>query len=180
AALLTGGGDKPYALGMALSLAAHGVTLDFIGSSELEAPELLSNPRIRFLNLRGDATTWASWPAKVRRVALYYWRLFRYAATAEPPVFHILWNNKVELFDRTALILYYKLCRRRVVLTVHNVNSRKRDGHDTLINRLTLRAQYRLADRLFVHTPLMKTELIDEFGEAESKVTVVPFGLNET
>ena len=34
---------------------------------------------------------------------MYYGRLIRYAATAEPKSFHILWNNKFEYFDRTAV-----------------------------------------------------------------------------
>ena len=39
-ALLTGGGDKPYALGLASSLIAQGVSFDFIGSDEVDGPEL--------------------------------------------------------------------------------------------------------------------------------------------
>jgi hypothetical protein len=35
-ALLTGGGDKPYTLGMALALTAHGVPIDFVGSAMKE------------------------------------------------------------------------------------------------------------------------------------------------
>ena len=32
---------------------------------------------------------------------MFYGRLIAYAATAKTDVFHILWNNKVETFDRT-------------------------------------------------------------------------------
>src|SRR5204863_9830812 len=53
-ALLTGGGDKPYALGMAAALTSVGIHVDFIGSDDLSVPELLSNDRVKFLNLRGD------------------------------------------------------------------------------------------------------------------------------
>src|SRR4030095_1073407 len=53
-ALLTGGGDKPYALGMAAALTSVGIHVDFIGSDDLSVPELLGNPRVKFLNLRGD------------------------------------------------------------------------------------------------------------------------------
>ena len=35
-ALLTGGGDKPYALGMAMALSSAGTSLDLIGSDDLE------------------------------------------------------------------------------------------------------------------------------------------------
>src|SRR6266496_754849 len=99
-ALLTGGGDKPYALGMADAVTAVGVAVDFIGSDDLSAPELLNNPRVNFYNLRGDQRSEVSFGAKITRVAIYYWRLIRYAATAKPKIFHILWNNKVEFLDR--------------------------------------------------------------------------------
>ena len=42
-ALLTGGGDKPYALGMAEALTSVGIYVDFIGSDDLNVPELLGN-----------------------------------------------------------------------------------------------------------------------------------------
>ena len=52
--LLTGGGDKPYALGLAAALTSVGILVDFIGSDDLSAPEVLDNPRVSFLNLRRD------------------------------------------------------------------------------------------------------------------------------
>ena len=89
---------------------------------------------------------------KAVRLSTYYLRLLKYAVVAKPRIFHILWNNKFELFDRTLLMLYYRLLGRRVVLTAHNVNAAKRDGRDSLLNRLTLWVQYRLSDHIFVHT----------------------------
>src|SRR6476659_10145262 len=100
-ALLTGGGDKPYALGMAAALTSAGIRVDFIGSDDLSVPELLANPRLNFLNLRGDQRAEASALAKIVRVLRYYAKLITYAARAKPKLFHILWNNKLELFDRT-------------------------------------------------------------------------------
>ena len=47
-ALLTGGGDKPYALGMAAALTSVGIHVDFVGSDELSVPEVLGNPRSNF------------------------------------------------------------------------------------------------------------------------------------
>ena len=179
-ALLTGGGDRPYALGMAASLTARGIELDFIGSDELASPDVLHNPRIRFLNLRGDQGSGASIGTKVSRVLIYYLRLLNYAVRAKPKIFHLLWNNKFQLFDRTALMLLYKITRRKIVLTVHNVNAAVRDGRDTWLNRASLRMQYGLCDHLFVHTPRMKKELRNGFSVAEKKVSVIPFGLNKT
>jgi D-inositol-3-phosphate glycosyltransferase len=178
--LLTGGGDKPYALGMAAALTAAGVSVDFIGSDDLSVPELLNNPRVNFLNLRGDQRPEASRMTKVLRVLKYYTRLIRYAAIAKPNVFHILWNNKFEFFDRTVLTLYYKLLGKRLVFTAHNVNAGKRDRNDSWLNRLTLLGQYRLLDHILVHTQRMKRELCDEFSVPDAKVSVVPFGINNT
>src|SRR5262249_48397428 len=96
------------------------------------------------------------------------------------PIFHILWNSKVEYFDRTLLILYYKSLGKKIVLTVHNVNAGKRDGNDSALNRATLRMQYRLMDHIFVHTEKMKQELIEEFDVRAEKISVIPFGINNS
>jgi glycosyltransferase involved in cell wall biosynthesis len=66
------------------------------------------------------------------------------------------------------------------VLTAHNVNAAKRDKRDSWWNRATLRTQYRLCDHLFVHTDAMRNELVEDFGVARSKVSVIPFGINDT
>jgi glycosyltransferase involved in cell wall biosynthesis len=110
----------------------------------------------------------------------YYVRLIRYAATAQAKLFHLLWNNKFELFDRTLLMLYYKFLGKRVVFTAHNVNSGKRDSNDSWLNRLSLKIQYDLSDHIFVHTNGMKSELVADFPVAEEKVSVIPFGINNT
>jgi glycosyltransferase involved in cell wall biosynthesis len=179
-AILTGGGDRPYALGLALSLIQEGIRLDFIGSDFLEAPELRESPLVKVLNLRGDVGPHASPIRKVVRVLAYYVRLLRYTVGAKPRIFHILWNNKFEVVDRTLLLIYYRIFGKRLVLTVHNVNIRKRDGNDGLLNRLTLRAQYGLVHHLFVHTQLMKRELQSDFGVRDAKISVIPFGINNT
>jgi glycosyltransferase involved in cell wall biosynthesis len=179
-AVFTGGGDRPYAFGLATELIAKGATLDLIGSDELDCAEFQGKPEVNFLNLRGNQQPDTSFERKVSRVLMFYARLIRYAATAKPKIFHILWNNKFEFFDRTLLTLYYKLLGKRIVLTAHNVNAAKRDSKDTLLNRLTLRIQYRLVDHIFVHSEKMKLELLEEFGVPGSRVTVIPFGINNS
>lgn len=179
-ALLTGGDDRPYALGMASALIAQGVVTDFIGSDALDAPLLHSSPLMNFLNLRGNQSETASFGRKIVRILTYYGRLAWYAATAKPRVFHILWNNKFEFVDRVLFMLYYRLLGKRIVFTAHNVNAAKRDSRDSWINRLTLRIQYLLCNHIFVHTQRMKGELITDFGIRASKVSVIPFGINDT
>jgi D-inositol-3-phosphate glycosyltransferase len=178
--LLTAGNDRPYALGLASALAAQSIFLDFIGSDALDAPELHNSPFIRFLNFRGEQAERAGFARKVTRLLSYYGRLIRYAATARPKILHILWNNKFEFFDRVALMLYYRLLGKKTVLTAHNVNAAKRDGKDSLLNRLSLKFQYRMSSHIFVHTERMKHELQQDFKVRRDRVTVIPFGINNT
>ncbi len=177
-ALLTGGADKPYAFGLATALIAKGVVLDLVANDELDLPEFRGNPKLNFLNLRGDQRPNVSKARKLVRVLSYYLKLIAYAARSKPRIFHILWNNKFEAFDRTLLMLFYLYFDKKIVLTVHNVNAGKRDSTDTLLNRLTLRIQYRLADHMFVHTEMMKIELISGFGVEARRISVIPFGIN--
>jgi D-inositol-3-phosphate glycosyltransferase len=179
-ALLTGGSDKSYVLGLTEALTSEGVSIDVIGSDELSTPELLTNSRIRFLNLRGDQRSDVSLKSKTFRILRYYVRLLCYSVVTQPKIFHILWNNKFEFFDRTLLLLYYKLLGKRLVFTAHNVNIRKRDCSDSWLNRLSLRVQYQLVDHILVHTERMKSELLTDFGVPESKTSVIPFGINNT
>jgi glycosyltransferase involved in cell wall biosynthesis len=162
------------------ALAAAGLRIDFIGSDELESPELRSNAHVRFINLRGDMRPDVPRSTKVLRLARYYLRLVVYALKSQAPVFHILWNNKIEWFDRTVLMAFYRLLGKRLTFTVHNVNVRKRDGNDSVWNRATLRLQYRLVHHLFVHTDLMRRQLCEEFDVPAEKVSVIPFGVNST
>ncbi len=177
-ALLTGGGDRPYAFGLGTQLISKGVTLDLIGSDDLDCPEFRNQPNVNFLNLRGDQRPESPFREKITRVLVYYIRLIRYAFTSKPKVFHLLWNNKFEYFDRTLLMLYYKLLGKATVLTVHNVNIRRRDSRDSALNRVTLWLQYRLCDHIFVHSEKMKADLLAESGVPFERVTVIPFGIN--
>jgi glycosyltransferase involved in cell wall biosynthesis len=165
---------------MASALVAQGIAIDFIGSDKLDAPELHCSSLLTFLNLRGDQSETAPLRRKVARIVTYYARLAMYAARSRARIFHILWNNKFEHFDRTLLMLYYRLFGKRIILTAHNVNMRKRDGRDNWLNRLSLGIQYRLCHHILVHTGAMKDELIADFGVASQRVSVIPFGINNT
>ena len=178
--LLTGGSDKPYALGLAGALAARGVRVDFVGSNELDCPEVHAIRDLRFLNLRGDQREDVPFRTKFSRILLYYARLVRFSAASRPTILHILWNNKFELFDRTLLMAYYRCLGNAVVLTAHNVNMAARNGKDTWLNRVSLRIQYRLCHQVFVHTDAMKRQLVTEFDVPADRVTVIPFGINDT
>jgi len=179
-ALMTGGMDRPYAFGLSLALAAKGVILDVLGAKELDSAELRSIPDLNFLSTYGDQRKRVGLGKKAVRYMLSYWRIIRYAATAKPKLLHILWNYKFQLFDRTVLMLYYKILGKKIVFTAHNVNAAVRDGNESLWNWWSLKFQYRMFDHVFVHTDKMKTELCSGFGVSEDKVTVIPFGINNS
>lgn len=178
--LLNAGRCRSYALGLAAAFVAAGVRFDFVGGEEVDALELNGTSRVKPLNLRGDQSSEAGLRRKMTRICAYYFRLIRYAAVAKPKVFHVMWNNKFEFFDRTALMLYYKLLGKKIVFTAHNVNAGKRDGCDSFLNRLTLKIQYRLCDHIFVHTTKMKDELLADYGVHEARTSIIPHGVNFT
>jgi glycosyltransferase involved in cell wall biosynthesis len=178
--LLTGGIDRPYVFGLAMALASRGVSLDVIGSDLIDRPELHAPPRLKFLNLRGDLRPNVGLQEKVVRVIRYYFRLIHYAWVAKPRVFHILWDNKFLLFDRTVLMLYYKALGKKIAFTAMNVNAGRRDSNDSMLNRFSLKIQYELADHIFVHTEKMKDELLQDFGVRKESVTVIPMGINNS
>lgn len=177
-ALLTGGVDRPYAYGLTMALAARNVQVDVIGSDIVDSPEMHTTPNVKFLNL---------WPARSPKLKLFsgvvrllghYAMMIRYAAGAEARVFHILWNSKIQLFDRTLMMLYYRALGKKIALTAHNVNQARRDGRDSWLNRLTLRIQYRLSSHIFVHTQKMKDELVHDFGVRDYSVTVIAYPID--
>ena len=176
--LLTGCQDRPYAFGLAMALISKGVRVDLIGGDGEDSADLHNTPDLRFLNFRGSQRLSEPFGKKLYKLLLYYARLLRYTTRSEPRILHILWNNKFEYFDRTLLMLYYKLLGKKIALTAHNVNQAKRDLHDSLLNRLTLKIQYRLCDHIFVHTQKMKDELCQDFAVAEKAVTIIRHPIN--
>jgi glycosyltransferase involved in cell wall biosynthesis len=177
-ALMTGGFDKHYAYGMSMALADHGVRLEVIGSDEVDSPEMHSSSAIEFVNWQHGWRRNVSVLQKIIRLLGFYLRLVMYAARTKSHIFHILWNNRFVYIDRTLLMLYFKALGKQIALTAHNVNTAKRDGNDSRLNRLTLKAQYRLVDRIFVHTQKMRTELISDFGVRPDVISIIPFGVN--
>lgn len=161
-----------------MALVAKGVRVDMIGSDTEDSPELHVTPNLRFLNFRGSQSQGERFTQKLYKLMLYYARLIRYAIRRKPKVFHILWNNKFEYFDRTVLMMYYKFMGKKIALTVHNVNQAKRDRKDSWLNRVTLKMQYSLVDHHFVHTAKMKDELVLDFRVPERQITVIRHPVN--
>lgn len=176
--LLTGCRDKHYALAVAMGLASEGVGVDVVGSNDIDSPELHTTANLQFLKLRMNRGNQVNVAKKIITILIYYAKLMRYIAGSSPKILHILWNNELEWFDRTLLMLWCKVLGKKIALTAHNVNTARRDCKDSWMNQTTLKFQYRLCDQILVHTPKMKDELCKEFGVGEGAVTVIPYPLN--
>lgn len=176
--LLTGGDDPSYAIPLLSALASRGLRIDFIGNDAMQYAEALKAGNVRFLNLRGGQDENVPVGRKIERILKYYSKLIKYALQTDSRIFHILWLNKFIYFDRTLLNLYFLLTGKRLVFTAHNINAARRDGVDNAMNRFTLRFLYRIVDHIFVHTEEMRVQLKNEFMIEDSKITVIPFGMN--
>ena len=178
--LLTGGGDPNYAIPLTCSLIENGVFVDFIGSDTMkDDPLFADSTRVRYWNLRGNQDRRAPLIKKIIRVWRYYCRLVKYCLATDSRIIHVLWLNKITYFDRTLMNVFYKALGKTVVFTAHNVNAGKRDGNDSILNRCTLKFLYHIVDKVIVHTNRMKSQLVDEFKICESKILVMPFGINQ-
>ena len=179
-ALLTGGNDKPYALGLLGALVSQDISVDFIGDDDMGIAEIVADKRVNFLNYCGNQSSMASTSRKIIRVLNYYARLIGYASKSGSEIFHILWFNKFVWFDMFLLNSYYKVLRKKLVYTAHNVDERERDGGNNFLSRVSLWVFYRMVDHIFVHTLKMKRQLVRDFKVAETKISVIPFGINNT
>lgn len=93
-------------------------------------------------------------------------------------IIHFQWLDRYLLMDRIYLPLLARLRGHKVILTVHNVNAKKRDNKDSYYNRSTLYFLYHICNHLIVHTEKSKTELVKEFNIDPSKISVVEHGMN--
>jgi D-inositol-3-phosphate glycosyltransferase len=177
-ALLTGGGEKHYQLGLLSGLLSVGLEVELVGNDAMAQHELVKAAHVHFYNLRGSQDPGRPMAEKVTGIVSYYLKLVKYAATTECKILHIQWDNRFYLLDRIVLILYYKILSKKIVYTAHNIDGEARDGRSTLLNRLSLWFMYHLVDHVIVHTQLMKEELRRHFGMNLTKVSVVSHGIN--
>lgn len=165
----------------------YGLVSGLVEIPELEIEVVDSNaavgvidtfPRVSLFNLRGDNTSPQSLFTKIWRISRYYIRLLLYALNTSSKIFHIQWDNSIVLFDRTFLILYYKLLGKKIIFTAHNIYREERDGTASPLHWLSLKIMYSLVDRIIVHTSKMKDELCRSFHIVPDKVIIIVHGIN--
>lgn len=176
-ALLTGGGSEHYQYGLTKGLVEAGVVVDFIGNDSMSKSDVVKLPGVNFLNLRGDQDPNKPLFVKVLRILKYYWKLISYVISTDVNLLHIQWDNKFFIFDRTILILFYKIIGKKIVFTAHNIDSQVRAGTNSFIDRMSEHIRYKLVDHIIVHTNIMKEQLVKWFNISSQKVSVIPHGI---
>jgi D-inositol-3-phosphate glycosyltransferase len=177
--ILTAGRDPHYALGLLEALLSRSLQIEFVANDEMSESPWAAAAGVDYYNLRGDQSEEVSFCRRATRLIVYYLKLLRYTATTRSELFHILWPNKFEWLDNTLLLLWYRLLRKRIVYTAHNVSTGQRDGAETILNKLSLRFLYNNVDHIFVHSEEMKRQLVMQFGTRSDRVTVLPFPVND-
>lgn len=176
--ILNAGGQTDYLYGLVTGLSSQPDIRIEVVDGDASHTLFINFSRVRYFNLRGDNRSPQSVFTKAFRILLYYIRLVLYAARTRSQVFHIQWDNSFLLFDRTLLLLYYKLCGKKIVYTAHNISKEARDGVETWYHRSSLHLLYRLVDRIIVHTERMKSELITAYNIPPNKIHIVRHGIN--
>ena len=176
--ILNAGGQSHYLYGLVSGLneieALEIEVVDRITSISL----LDSFKHVKVFPLRGSRDHNSPLLEKILRIVKYYFKLIRYAFVTRSKLFHIQWENKFLLFDRTLLIIYYKLLGKKIVFTAHNVDAADRDGKSHPINKYSLWFMYTMVDHVIVHTDEMKNQLCEKFHVGKNKVCVIPHGIN--
>ena len=179
-ALLTAGKDQPYALGLLNALQGKPVHVEFIGNDAIAGSDIVRASCVDFYNLVGNQDARASRREKVLRVLTYYIRLIIYAARTEAKLLHILWFRKFPSFEKRILPnTYFKMLRKKSSSRLITLMIKPGMGKSALINKLSLRFLYHIVDHILRYTPKMKRQLIEAWGIAEDKITVVPHGIND-
>jgi glycosyltransferase involved in cell wall biosynthesis len=176
--LLNAGQQTDYLYGLVSGLSAiPSVELEVVDSDN-SVGLIESFPRTTLFNLRGDNISPQPLFMKAWTICFYYARLLWYTTQTTSEVFHIQWENSILLFDRTILLLYYKLFGKKLVHTAHNIYKDARDGRETYLRWISLKIMYHLMDCIIVHTQKMKEELCSLFHVSLEKVVVIPHGIN--
>jgi len=158
--------DK-YDLGLCRGLLAAGCRVSLYTCDETIAPAVAGlNIFHTYLRIYGRAGRWV----RAYRYLCGSVNALARAVTHGEKICHLhLFSGELE---GAALVMLSKLCGRKVIITVHDVES----FSPVAISRTVIAWVYRRADRLVVHNQVCKRELIEKLGVSAARVEVVPSG----
>lgn len=174
-ALLVSNGFQPnYEKAFANGLAANGVDVTLVSSDRTLVAELAQS--VEVVNLRGSQDPRRAVWRKAANILRYAGALVRHIRSGRYEVVHL-----TGLYMTRSLLagclewLVYRLVAKNFFMTVHNILPHGRHGAWC---RALHQVIYRLPHRLVVHTARMKKDLVEGFGIPESRITVMPHGVD--
>lgn len=176
--VLNGTGQVDYMYGLVSGLACNQNDSIDVLDVDLTQELFTDFKNVNYIPVFKYSPRSASVAVKTINILRYYLLQLWFLVSHKPRIIHFQWLDRHIIVDRIILPSIAKLFGHKVILTVHNINAGKRDNRDTRLNRLTLRILYRLSNKLIVHTPQSKTELLSEFPVPESKIAVIKHGMN--
>ncbi len=163
-------GISSYCLEMAHSVAAH-VAVEFISFKEMYP---------RFAYPGGDMADDPSFPSyeserlRVRRKLTWYnpFTWISEGLSTKADLLHAQWWSMPLAPIYVTIAIAFKLRRRPVLFTVHNVT----DHEGSLIFKAASRLLFSLVDHFIVHTATNRRTLIQEYGIEPAKISIIPHG----
>jgi glycosyltransferase involved in cell wall biosynthesis len=161
------GGMDFYDFGLSRGLLAAGCSVSLYTCDETPPPDI---PGLRFFpvykRVFGSGNRWL--------------RAFRYlrgsivslamALTHGEQICHLhLFSGEAEA---AALVVLSKISGRKVIITVHDVES----FSPTAASQSSIRKVYQLADRLIVHNLISKRDLVEKLRISPAKIELIPHG----
>lgn len=175
--LVAHGFETNYTIGYVRGLKANGLT-PLVVSADTDCRELTA-AGIPNVNLRGRQGADRPALSKAFTLIRYYLGLLRLLRRERGCTLHFtgIFKRELILFEGIALHLAFRRFSGRYLYTAHNVLPHGRE-HSRFFARVYAFI-YRLPDRIIVHTPAAKRQLVRRFGVPAGKIQVASIGLNE-
>jgi D-inositol-3-phosphate glycosyltransferase len=173
-----GAGQADYLYGLISGLSATPVNKIKILDIDLAKPLFNNFQNVTFYDVYRYQSKDSSIKKKMMNILRFYFLQARHLIISKKGIVHFQWLDRYYFADRILLPLIGRIFGHRLILTVHNVNARKRDNNDSLYNRLTLSIVYHLCNHLIVHTEKSKAELLRDFRVKPGKVAIIRHGMN--
>jgi glycosyltransferase involved in cell wall biosynthesis len=170
--LVSHGFQSNYERGFSNGLASAGVAVTLISSDRTDYAGLSRN--VRTVNLRGSQDERRPKWAKVLNLLAYQLRLMIYALRHRRSIFHVIGLIQPAWLWGVLGGLWFRAVSWRYTVTVHDLLPH--EGR-TRANFLAHGLSFRLADRLVVHTPLMRDQLIGRFGISAERIVIMEHGI---
>jgi glycosyltransferase involved in cell wall biosynthesis len=170
--------NADYLLGLVSGLAK--VTEDKIDVLYIKEYADMLSPfkNVTFLPVYSMRDNRTSIVLKLWNIIRFYHLQISYLLKKKSRIIHFQWLDRYKFIDRIVLPLASGVRGHKVVMTVHNVNTGKRDNHDTWFNRFSLKLLYNKCNHLIVHTEYSKHEMENDFQIPSSKISVIKHGMN--